>query len=200
MPPRRTPSSPQRAPAIASATTPRPTARPLKAAPLRPLASPDSCGRFNTRRRRFANVCVRARLTRGAQPGSVPSGDAPAARKYVLNRIKDESLADLLRRSTSSHPAATRLACRRSRPRRRRGRCCAAARPRRPSTWRASAVPRSCQVSSAHCARPVAPSGWPLEIRPPDGFDDPLAAVGRGARRRRACRPRPRRRGRAPRR
>ena len=48
-----------------------------------------------------------------------------------------------------------------------------------PSTWRLSAVPRSCQVSSEHCARPVAPSGWPLEIRPPDGFTTGPAAVGR---------------------
>src|SRR5262249_60588971 len=39
-----------------------------------------------------------------------------------------------------------------------------------PSTWRFSARPRSCQLSSAHCARPVAPSGCPLEMRPPDGF------------------------------
>src|SRR5262249_40625577 len=37
-------------------------------------------------------------------------------------------------------------------------------------TWRFSAWPRSCQLSSAHCARPVAPSGWPFEMRPPDGF------------------------------
>ena len=39
-----------------------------------------------------------------------------------------------------------------------------------PSTWRLSAWPRSCQTSSVHCARPVAPSGWPFESRPPDGF------------------------------
>ena len=53
---------------------------------------------------------------------------------------------------------------------RRRGRGCAAARPSRPSTWRLSAWPRSCQTSSVHCARPVAPSGWPFESRPPDGL------------------------------
>ena len=35
---------------------------------------------------------------------------------------------------------------------------------------RLSAVPRSCQTSSVHCASPVAPSGWPFERRPPDGF------------------------------
>src|SRR5690606_39458911 len=39
-----------------------------------------------------------------------------------------------------------------------------------PSTCRSSAMPRSCQFNSAHCARPVAPSGCPFEIRPPDGF------------------------------
>ena len=61
-----------------------------------------------------------------------------------------------------------------SRRRRRRDRGCAAARPWRPSTWRLSASPRSCQLSSAHCARPVAPSGWPLEIRPPDGLTTTL--------------------------
>src|SRR5262249_43598631 len=37
-------------------------------------------------------------------------------------------------------------------------------------TWRFSARPRSCQLSSAHWARPVAPRGWPFEMRPPDGF------------------------------
>ncbi len=52
----------------------------------------------------------------------------------------------------------------------RRGRCCAAGRRSTLSTWRLSAVPRSCHVSSAHWARPVAPSGWPLEISPPDGL------------------------------
>src|SRR5205823_14843292 len=41
---------------------------------------------------------------------------------------------------------------------------------RAPSTWRFSAVPFSCQTSSAHCASPVAPSGWPFDRRPPDGF------------------------------
>ena len=40
----------------------------------------------------------------------------------------------------------------------------------RAATWRLSAVPRSCQTSSVHCARPVAPSGWPLESSPPDGL------------------------------
>src|SRR5262249_6941692 len=46
--------------------------------------------------------------------------------------------------------------------------CC---RPRRaPSTWRLSAWPRNCWASSGHCARPVAPSGWPLLSRPPEGF------------------------------
>src|SRR6185295_4192594 len=39
-----------------------------------------------------------------------------------------------------------------------------------PGTCRLSATPRSCQLSSAHCASPVAPSGWPFEISPPDGF------------------------------
>jgi hypothetical protein len=37
------------------------------------------------------------------------------------------------------------------------------------------AAKRSCRVSSAHCARPVAPSGWRLEIRPPDGLTTPPA-------------------------
>src|SRR5262249_19885621 len=37
-------------------------------------------------------------------------------------------------------------------------------------TCRGPAVPRNCHTSSAHCASPVAPSGWPLEIKPPDGF------------------------------
>jgi hypothetical protein len=41
---------------------------------------------------------------------------------------------------------------------------------RAPSTWRFSAWPRSCHTSSVHCARPVAPRGWPLESRPPDGL------------------------------
>lgn len=30
--------------------------------------------------------------------------------------------------------------------------------------------PLSCQHNSEHCARPVAPSGWPLEIKPPLGL------------------------------
>src|SRR5262249_56415316 len=37
-------------------------------------------------------------------------------------------------------------------------------------TWRLSAWPRSCQTNSVHCASPVAPSGWPFDRRPPDGF------------------------------
>mmetsp|Transcript_27261 Transcript_27261/g.62877 ORF Transcript_27261/g.62877 Transcript_27261/m.62877 type:complete len:203 (+) Transcript_27261:27-635(+) len=37
-------------------------------------------------------------------------------------------------------------------------------------TWRLPASPRSCQHSSLHWARPVAPRGWPLEIRPPLGL------------------------------
>eukprot|EP01137_Pigoraptor_chileana_P036256 Opistho-2@31508 len=41
---------------------------------------------------------------------------------------------------------------------------------RAPFTCRAPHIPRSCQQSSAHCARPVAPSGCPFEMRPPDGF------------------------------
>ena len=39
-----------------------------------------------------------------------------------------------------------------------------------PDTCRLSASPRSCQQSSLHWARPVAPSGWPLDIRPPLGL------------------------------
>src|SRR6266404_3813505 len=39
-----------------------------------------------------------------------------------------------------------------------------------PSTWRGPHWPRSCWFSSKHWARPVAPRGWPLESRPPDGF------------------------------
>ena len=39
-----------------------------------------------------------------------------------------------------------------------------------PGTRRLLAQPRSCQTSSAHCASPVAPSGWPLDMRPPEGF------------------------------
>src|SRR6202012_1827898 len=46
--------------------------------------------------------------------------------------------------------------------------CCNATRA--PSTWRGPACPRSCQTSSAHWARPVAPSGWPLDSRPPEGL------------------------------
>ena len=61
-------------------------------------------------------------------------------------------------------------ACTRIQPPRRRGRCCAAGLPsrRRPDARRPS--PRSCQVSSEHWASPVAPSGWPFEISPPDGL------------------------------
>ena len=57
-----------------------------------------------------------------------------------------------------------------SRRRRRRGRGCAGARPSRPRPGACRPVPRSCQTSSVHCARPVAPSGWPFESRPPDGL------------------------------
>ena len=39
-----------------------------------------------------------------------------------------------------------------------------------PGTCLLSASPRSCQQSSLHWARPVAPRGWPLEIRPPLGL------------------------------
>ena len=39
-----------------------------------------------------------------------------------------------------------------------------------PLTWRGPHSPRNCQFNSAHCATPVAPSGWPFEIRPPEGF------------------------------
>ena len=46
--------------------------------------------------------------------------------------------------------------------------CCSATSA--PSTWRRSASPRSCQLSSEHWARPVAPSGWPFEISPPEGL------------------------------
>src|SRR2546427_739364 len=38
------------------------------------------------------------------------------------------------------------------------------------ATCRLAASPRSCHTSSAHCASPVAPSGWPFEISPPEGF------------------------------
>ena len=37
-------------------------------------------------------------------------------------------------------------------------------------TCRFPASPRICQHSSAHCARPVAPSGWPFDSNPPDGL------------------------------
>src|SRR6185312_3764182 len=37
-------------------------------------------------------------------------------------------------------------------------------------TWRPSAVPRSCQVSSTSWEMPVAASGCPRALRPPDGF------------------------------
>lgn len=44
-------------------------------------------------------------------------------------------------------------------------------RPTRASgTCLGPASPLSCQVSSAAWAIPVAPSGWPLEISPPDGL------------------------------
>src|SRR5690606_32440757 len=46
--------------------------------------------------------------------------------------------------------------------------CCSASEA--PSTCRAPARPRSCQLSSVTWAMPVAPSGCPLEIRPPDGL------------------------------
>src|SRR5437868_1230588 len=39
-----------------------------------------------------------------------------------------------------------------------------------PGTCRFSALPRSCQLSSEHCASPVAPSGCPFEMRPPEGL------------------------------
>ena len=39
-----------------------------------------------------------------------------------------------------------------------------------PGTCLLSACPRSCQHSSLHWARPVAPRGCPLEIRPPLGL------------------------------
>src|SRR3978361_2030891 len=45
---------------------------------------------------------------------------------------------------------------------------------RAPSTWRWSAWPRTCHTSSVHCARPVAPSGCPLDNRPPDGLTTTL--------------------------
>src|SRR5579885_1524431 len=41
---------------------------------------------------------------------------------------------------------------------------------RAPSTWRASALPRSCQVSSTICPRAEAPSGSPFERSPPLGL------------------------------
>jgi len=31
-------------------------------------------------------------------------------------------------------------------------------------------MPLSCQHNSAHYANPVAPKGWPFEIRPPEGL------------------------------
>ncbi len=39
-----------------------------------------------------------------------------------------------------------------------------------PGTCLRSASPLSCQHSSAHWARPVAPRGWPLEMSPPLGL------------------------------
>src|SRR5690606_37767227 len=41
---------------------------------------------------------------------------------------------------------------------------------RAPSTCREPASPRSCVTISLTCPRPVAPSGWPLAMRPPLGF------------------------------
>src|SRR5439155_8897013 len=46
--------------------------------------------------------------------------------------------------------------------------CCSPSRA--PSTCRFSAFPVSCHTSSAHCASPVAPSGWPFDRSPPEGF------------------------------
>src|SRR5215467_5782611 len=40
----------------------------------------------------------------------------------------------------------------------------------RAATCRPSAMPRSCQQSSTICAMPVAASGWPRALRPPDGL------------------------------
>src|SRR5579883_1160273 len=37
-----------------------------------------------------------------------------------------------------------------------------------PFTWRGPASPRNCSASSASMERPVAPTGWPLETRPPE--------------------------------
>src|SRR5262245_2163910 len=44
------------------------------------------------------------------------------------------------------------------------------ARPTRACTCRPSARPRSCQHSSTSCEMPVAASGWPRALSPPDGF------------------------------
>src|SRR5690242_5189432 len=44
------------------------------------------------------------------------------------------------------------------------------ARPQAASTCRPSALPASCRYTSATCARPVADSGWPRALSPPDGF------------------------------
>src|SRR6266481_1760258 len=44
------------------------------------------------------------------------------------------------------------------------------ARPTRAGTWRPSALPRSCQHSSTIWEMPVAASGWPRALSPPDGL------------------------------
>src|SRR5262245_44338620 len=42
--------------------------------------------------------------------------------------------------------------------------------PTRAATCRPSAIPRSCQHSSTICEIPVAASGWPRALSPPEGF------------------------------
>ena len=39
------------------------------------------------------------------------------------------------------------------------------------ATWRGPASPRSCPTSSNTCPSPVAPIGWPLNSRPPEGLN-----------------------------
>mmetsp|Transcript_25083 Transcript_25083/g.63046 ORF Transcript_25083/g.63046 Transcript_25083/m.63046 type:complete len:306 (+) Transcript_25083:213-1130(+) len=53
--------------------------------------------------------------------------------------------------------------------------CCRATRA--PSTCRFCAAPLSCQHSSAHCAMPVAPMGWPLLSSPPLGLTTHLPPI-----------------------
>src|SRR5260370_3475766 len=50
-----------------------------------------------------------------------------------------------------------------------------------PLIWRWPGSPRNWLASSASIESPVAPTGWPLDTRPPEVFTGQLAARSRGA-------------------